>query len=324
MSTASLRLVIRCFVAVVLCAAPVAAQSITGTIQGTVVDNQSLAVPAATVTVRNTDTNVSRVAVTDADGLYRFLNMPVGNYELTVELSGFSRYVRSGLTLALNQTAVVNVEIRPAAVSEVIEVRADAPLINTLNAEVGVRFDTLRVAELPVVGSRNIFALARSAPGVSELASGQSNFSAGGIEALRELIAVLPRELRAPMLIVVHVPPSFPSRLPEVLAHRTELDVAHAVDGERLQPRIIRIAPPDHHLVVRDGVLHLGRTPAENRHRPSIDVLFRSAAGWYDSGVVGPAAQPVSKPRLATAASAATRTVNANRARTTGCSLCVT
>ena len=183
MSTASLRLVLRCVVAIVLFAAPVAAQSISGTIQGTVVDNQNLAVPAATVTVRNVDTNVSRVAVTDAEGLYRFLNMPVGNYELSVELSGFSRYVRSGLTLALNQTAVVNVEIRPAAVSEVIEVRADAPLINTLNAEVGTRFDSIRVAELPVMDSRNIFTLVRSAPGVSQIASGQVNFSAGGFEA---------------------------------------------------------------------------------------------------------------------------------------------
>jgi len=183
MSTASLRLVIRCVVAIVLFAAPVAAQSITGTIQGTVVDNQNLAVPAATVTVRNIDTNVTRETVTDGEGVYRFLNMPVGNYELTVELSGFSRYVRSGLTLALNQTAVVNVEIRPASVSEVVEVRADAPIINTLNAEVGVRFDQTRVAELPVIGSRNIFALARSAPGVSEIASGQNSFASGNAEA---------------------------------------------------------------------------------------------------------------------------------------------
>ena len=61
--------------------------------------------------------------------------------------------------------------------------RADAPLINTLNAEVGVRFDTTRVAELPVIGSRNIFSLARSAPGVSEIASGQNNFASGSVEA---------------------------------------------------------------------------------------------------------------------------------------------
>ena len=61
--------------------------------------------------------------------------------------------------------------------------RADAPLLNTINAEVGVRFDTQRVAELPVMGSRNIFTLARSAPGVSELASGQTNFASGTSEA---------------------------------------------------------------------------------------------------------------------------------------------
>ena len=159
------------------------AQSITGTIQGTVTDNQGGVVPGATVLVRNVDTNVSREITTDAEGVFRFLNMPVGNYELEVQLTGFSKYVRSGLTLALNQTAVVDVEIRPAALTEVVEVRADAPIINTRNAEVGVRFDTTRVAELPVLASRNIFTLARSAPGVSELASGQNSFSEGEFEA---------------------------------------------------------------------------------------------------------------------------------------------
>ena len=184
MSTASLRLVFGCLVVTFVCsAAPLAAQSITGTIQGVVRDAQSLGVPGATVTARNIDTNVTREVVTDGEGVYRFLNMPVGNYELSVDLSGFSRYVRSGLTLALNQTAVVDVEIRPAAVTETVEVRADAPMINTLNAEVGVRFDSTRVAELPVLASRNILTLVRSAPGVSELASGQNSFSNSGFEA---------------------------------------------------------------------------------------------------------------------------------------------
>ena len=161
----------------------VAAQATTGSIEGIVTDNQGLTVPAASVTVRNVETNVSRSQVTGADGSYRFLNMPVGNYELTVELTGFARYVRAGITLAVNQVAVVEVQIKPAALTEVVEVRSDAPLLNTANAEVGVRFDTKRVAELPVIGSRNIFTLARSAPGVSELASGQTNFASGTSDA---------------------------------------------------------------------------------------------------------------------------------------------
>src|SRR5688572_12494192 len=159
------------------------AQATTGTIEGVVKDNQGLAVPGATLTVRHVETNVSRSQVSSGDGSYRFLNMPVGNYEITVELTGFARHVRAGVTLAVNQVAVVEVELRPAALTELVTVTSDAPLLNTTTAEVGVRFDTQRVAELPVMGSRNIFTLARSAPGVSELASGQTNFASGTAEA---------------------------------------------------------------------------------------------------------------------------------------------
>ena len=161
----------------------VRAQATTGTIEGVVKDNQGLAIPGATLTLRNVDTNVSRSQVSTGDGSYRFLNTPVGNYEITVELTGFARYVRDGVTLAVNQVAVVEVELRPAALTELVTVTSDAPLLNTSTAEVGVRFDTQRVAELPVMGSRNIFTLARSAPGVSELASGQTNFASGTSEA---------------------------------------------------------------------------------------------------------------------------------------------
>ena len=160
-------------------AAPLLAQSTTGTIQGAVKDNQDAVIPGATVTVRHVETNSTRTIVTESNGAYRFLNMPVGSYELTVELAGFSKYVRSGITLSLNQDAVVAVELQPASVSESIEVRADAPLLNTTNAEVGVRFDTRRVAELPVMNSRDVFALALSAPGVSQLGSGQAVFASG-------------------------------------------------------------------------------------------------------------------------------------------------
>ena len=160
---------------------PLMAQSSTGTVQGTVKDNQDGVVPGATATIRNTQTNSTRTVVSDDNGSYRFLNMPVGDYELTIELSGFAKYVRSGITLSVNQDAVIDVRIQPASISEAIEVNADAPLLNTTTPEVGVRFDTTRVAELPVSGAtfRDIFALALSAPGVSQLGSGQTGFASG-------------------------------------------------------------------------------------------------------------------------------------------------
>jgi Carboxypeptidase regulatory-like domain len=164
---------------VAIAGSPLAAQSVTGTIQGTVKDNQDALVPGATVTARNIDTGLTRTLTTEANGLYRFLNMPSGRYELTVELAGFSKYIRSGITLSLNQDAIVDVQIQPATVSETIEVRADSPLLNTTTAEVGVRFDATRISELPMQNSRDIFAVALSAPGVSQLGSGQTGFASG-------------------------------------------------------------------------------------------------------------------------------------------------
>ncbi len=134
MRTASLGLVLGYLLAFLAIGRPAAAQSTTGSIQGIVRDNQGGVIPGATVTLRNVETNATRSLATAADGSYRFLNMPIGNYELTAELSGFSRHLRSGLTLAVNQDAVVDVELRPAALTEAIEVRADAPIINTTNA----------------------------------------------------------------------------------------------------------------------------------------------------------------------------------------------
>jgi carboxypeptidase family protein len=167
--------------AMLVTAASLAAQSTTGSIQGTVKDNQEAVVPGATVTIRNVQTNAVRSATTDANGAYRFLNLPIGNYELTAELAGFAKYVRDGITVSLNQDAVVEVQIHPATISESIQVTADAPLLNTTTPEVGVRFDTTRVAELPVSGAtfRDVFALALSAPGVSQLGSGQTGFASG-------------------------------------------------------------------------------------------------------------------------------------------------
>ena len=72
---------------------------------------------------------------------------------------------------------MAEVTLRPAGVAETVTVRADTPLLNTTNAEVGVRFDSRRISELPLGNSRDIFNLALSAAGVSQLGSGQTAFS---------------------------------------------------------------------------------------------------------------------------------------------------
>ncbi len=156
-----------------------AAQSTTGTISGTVRDAQQAVLPGVSVTVRNVDTGLSRTIITDASGVYRFSALPLGRYELEADLAGFAKYSRSGLTLALNQEAVIDIVMGLATLEETIQVTADSPILNTTNAEVGVRFDSTKVAELPVGNTRDIFSLALQAAGVSQVNSGQSNFASG-------------------------------------------------------------------------------------------------------------------------------------------------
>ncbi|HEV2705946.1 MAG TPA: carboxypeptidase regulatory-like domain-containing protein [Pyrinomonadaceae bacterium] len=156
----------------------VAAQT-TGSISGQIQDEKGAAIPNAAVTVRNVQTNESRVTQTDEEGRYRVVNLPVGDYEVTVEAPGFARYVQSGITLLLNQPAVVDASMKAGGVAEVVNVTENAALLNTTTAEVSTRFDSRRLSELPLTTTRNVYNIALSAPGVSQLQSNQAGFTNG-------------------------------------------------------------------------------------------------------------------------------------------------
>jgi two-component system chemotaxis response regulator CheB len=111
--------------------------------------------------------------------------------------------------------------------------------------------------------------------------------SAGGISALTALVQGLPESLPSALFVVVHVPPYADSRLPEILSRNGALPAVHATDGMPIRPGRIIIAPPDRHLLVRQGRVELSRGPRENHTRPAIDPLFRSAARVYGPRVVG-------------------------------------
>lgn len=111
--------------------------------------------------------------------------------------------------------------------------------------------------------------------------------SAGGVEALSGFVRSLPADFPAAVLVVLHISESGPSVLPAVLARRCALPVTHAVDGERLRPRAVLVAPPGLHLRVRQDVAELDPGPRENRHRPSADVLLRSIADAWGARAAG-------------------------------------
>ena len=111
--------------------------------------------------------------------------------------------------------------------------------------------------------------------------------SAGGIEALGPLISDLPPHFPAAVFVVIHVPPLSTSHLPEMLARQGPLSVSHPLDGDRIRHAHVYVAPPDQHLLINDGHIQLSPGPKENRSRPAINPLFRSAALAYGPRVIG-------------------------------------
>ena len=111
--------------------------------------------------------------------------------------------------------------------------------------------------------------------------------SAGAIGTLRPVVSSLPSNLAAAVFVVVHTAPERPNRLAEVLTQYGALPASAAVHGERIQKGHIYVAPSDNHLSVQGEYIRVVRGPRENGHRPSIDVLFRSAAREFGPRVIG-------------------------------------
>jgi two-component system, chemotaxis family, protein-glutamate methylesterase/glutaminase len=109
--------------------------------------------------------------------------------------------------------------------------------------------------------------------------------SAGGVEALQQLVSGLPADFPACVLVVLHIG-RHESRLAHILSRVGKLPAANATHGEALRPGHIYVAVPDHHLQLRDGRIAVTRGARENHSRPAIDPLFRSAAVEFRSRVI--------------------------------------
>ncbi len=154
-------------------------QNIRGTILGTVRDPSGGVIKGAKVTVRHISTGLVREETTNDAGEYRFAQLPVGQYDLSAEQSGFKKVERAGIQLQVDDYLRVDVDLSVGAVTETIAVEAAAPVIQTDSATVGNVVDNKKVTELPLNG-RNFLQLNLLVPGANQGVKGSQNQTQGG------------------------------------------------------------------------------------------------------------------------------------------------
>jgi len=132
------------------CAKRAAAQQATAQITGTIHDPSHAVVAGAKITLKNSSTNLKRSLVSDKDGNYLFTLVPIGTYELSVEQAGFTKYLRTGITLEINQNAHLDVDLKVGAANQVVEVNGNVAQVDTVSATLGQVETTARIENLPL------------------------------------------------------------------------------------------------------------------------------------------------------------------------------
>jgi hypothetical protein len=152
------------------------AQTLKGTILGTITDTSGAVIPRAQVVIIETGTNTRRSVVTNESGFYAAANLDPGMYRVEAEHTGFRKIVRPGIDLSPNNTARVDLELSPGAVSEVVEVAATAPLLQTDRSDTGGQLQTTELQNMPLGYNRNYQGLLMTVPGISRSFRTRSEF----------------------------------------------------------------------------------------------------------------------------------------------------
>jgi len=152
----------------------VSAQTITGSITGTITDSSGSVVPSSKVTATNTGTGVVTSTAPSASGVYNLLYLPTGSYTVTVESAGFKKQVLGPFTLEVNQVARVDVSMQVGAISETVEVRDVAPILQTETVATGDTITANKLSTIPLNG-RNFATLTLLVPGAISTSPGAMN-----------------------------------------------------------------------------------------------------------------------------------------------------
>ena len=157
-----------------IAAPPVHAQILYGSIVGTVTDAQGANVPGATITITNKETNLTREAVTDAEGNYNFNNVLAGPYDVKVALTGFRESIRTNVPVTIGQISRVDMSLQVGTLSETITVQSAAELLQTDKADISTELKSDAITQMPLNRFRNYQALINLVPGTTPMSFGNA------------------------------------------------------------------------------------------------------------------------------------------------------
>ena len=156
------------------------AQTVTGSIVGTVKDSQGAVIANASVTAKSEETGAERTTTTDGSGGYNIVSIPAGAYEVTATAQGFQKEIQKGLTLTVGSTQRVDFSLKVGSVSQQVEVTGEAPQVNTTNATIAGLVDDNSIRELPLNG-RDWLQLALMQGGVVYLQPSGTSAAGSGV-----------------------------------------------------------------------------------------------------------------------------------------------
>jgi hypothetical protein len=152
------------------------AQTLKGTLLGTITDSSQAVVSGVNVSITEINTNFHRTEISNEEGFYVFANLDTGNYRIEAEHSGFRKVVRTGIDLTPNTTARIDLELTPGAISEAVDVTAEAPLLQTDRSDTGSKIETQQLNTIPMLNNRNYQNLLLVVPGVQRAYRSNSAF----------------------------------------------------------------------------------------------------------------------------------------------------
>ncbi|HKW35157.1 MAG TPA: carboxypeptidase regulatory-like domain-containing protein [Candidatus Acidoferrum sp.] len=159
-----------------MCAGQVKGQAVNATLLGTVTDSSGAAVGDVKVTIKETNTGISRASQTNESGNYVFPDLPPGTYTVIAELSGFKRASRAGVDVIVNTTERVDLVLQPGNVNETVTVEAETPILQTERADTGRKLETVLTQNIPLGTNRNFQNLLNLVPGTTRATFQHSQF----------------------------------------------------------------------------------------------------------------------------------------------------